>query len=138
MFERLAEIERRYDELERLIVDPAVIANRREFAKLAKERSQLEETVACWRERRHVSRDGDAGPHPYLHGDGGRPARGGGRRGRPRRQGPPYRRLPLVGPGGAERQHDGLRRPRDAPSDRARRHLPGREVAAQEQGEGPQ
>src|SRR5437762_3120259 len=59
MFERLAEIERRYDELERLIVDPAVIANRREFAKLAKERSQLEETVACWRERQHVSRDVD-------------------------------------------------------------------------------
>jgi len=57
MFERLAEIERRYDELERQIVDPAVIANRREFAKLAKERAQLEETVARWRDRQRLVRD---------------------------------------------------------------------------------
>ena len=54
MFDRLAEVERRYDELERLVSDPGVIANRREFAKLAKERSQLEETVTTWRERRRV------------------------------------------------------------------------------------
>ena len=51
MFDRLAEIERRYQELERLVADPAVIANRREYARLAKERSQLEPTVACWRAR---------------------------------------------------------------------------------------
>jgi peptide chain release factor 1 len=57
MFDRLAEIERRYDELERQIVDPAVIANRREFAKLAKERAQLEETVARWRDRQRLARD---------------------------------------------------------------------------------
>jgi peptide chain release factor 1 len=57
MFERLAEIERRYDDLERQVADPAVIANRREFAKIAKERSQLEETVARWRERQRVARD---------------------------------------------------------------------------------
>src|SRR5262245_5475209 len=57
MFERLAEIERRYEELERLVADPGVIANRREYAKLAKERSQLVETVTRWRERRHVARD---------------------------------------------------------------------------------
>ncbi len=57
MFERLAEIERRYTELERLVADPAIIANRREFATLARERSQLEETVACWRERQRVERD---------------------------------------------------------------------------------
>jgi peptide chain release factor 1 len=42
MFDRLAEVERRYEELERLVADPSVIANRREFAKVAKERSQLE------------------------------------------------------------------------------------------------
>ena len=59
MFERLAEIERRYEELERLIADPTVIANRREFAKLAKERAQLEETVVRWRERQRVARDLD-------------------------------------------------------------------------------
>jgi len=57
MFDRLAEIERRYDDLERQIADPAVIANRREFAKLAKERAQLEETVARWRDRQRIARD---------------------------------------------------------------------------------
>ena len=57
MFDRLAEIERRYEELERLVADPAVIANRREFAKLAKERAQLEETVARWRDRQRLARD---------------------------------------------------------------------------------
>ena len=34
MLERLQEVERRYEELERLVADPAVIANRREFASL--------------------------------------------------------------------------------------------------------
>jgi len=57
MFERLADVERRYEELERLVSDPQVIANRREFAKLARERAQLEETVACWRERQRVARE---------------------------------------------------------------------------------
>jgi peptide chain release factor 1 len=54
MFDRLAEIERRFEDLERLVVDPAVIADRREFAKLARERSQLEETVRVFRERRRL------------------------------------------------------------------------------------
>ena len=57
MLDRLAEIERRYEELERLVADPTVIANRREFAKLARERAQLEETVTCWRARRRVADD---------------------------------------------------------------------------------
>jgi len=57
MFDRLAEIERRYEELERLVADPAVIANRREFANLARERAQLEETVTTWRERRRLAQD---------------------------------------------------------------------------------
>jgi len=60
MLDRLADIERRYEELERLVADPTVIANRREFAKLARERSQLEETVARWRERQHVAREVEA------------------------------------------------------------------------------
>jgi len=54
MFDRLAEIERRFEELERLVVDPAVIADRREFAKLARERSQLEETVRVYSERKRL------------------------------------------------------------------------------------
>src|SRR5690242_15748312 len=56
MFERLAEIERRYEELERLVADPDVIANRREFAKLAKDRSQLAVMVTAWRDRRRLAR----------------------------------------------------------------------------------
>ena len=55
MFDRLREIERRFEELERQVADPAVIANRREFARLAKERAQLEETVVAWRERQRVA-----------------------------------------------------------------------------------
>jgi peptide chain release factor 1 len=57
MFDRLKEVERRYEELERQVADPAVIANRREFAKLAKERAQLEETVVRWRDRQRLARD---------------------------------------------------------------------------------
>ena len=55
MFDRLREIERRYQELEQQVADPAVIANRREFARLAKERAQLEETVVAWRERQRLA-----------------------------------------------------------------------------------
>ena len=64
MFDRLAEIERRYEELERLVVDPAVIADRREFAKLARERSQLQETVEGFRERRRL--DAELSEHRAL------------------------------------------------------------------------
>ena len=59
MFDRLREIERRFEELERQVADPAVIANRREFARLAKERAQLEETVVAWRERQRVAAELD-------------------------------------------------------------------------------
>jgi peptide chain release factor 1 len=59
MLERLQEIERRYEELERLVVDPAVIANRREFAALSRERSGLEETIRLFRERKQLVQDVD-------------------------------------------------------------------------------
>jgi len=57
MFDRLAEVERHYEELERLVSDPAVLADRRRYIALAKERAQLEETVTCWRARRRVADD---------------------------------------------------------------------------------
>src|SRR5262245_35223251 len=57
MLERLAEIERRYEELERLVADPAIIANRREYAKVARERSQLAPVVEGYRERQRLERD---------------------------------------------------------------------------------
>jgi peptide chain release factor 1 len=59
MFDRLAEVERRFEELERQVADPNVIANRREFARVAKERSQLEETVLCWRARQRLAQEID-------------------------------------------------------------------------------
>ena len=54
MLDRLAEIERRFDELERLVVDPEVIADRHRYATLARERAQLQELVACSRERQQL------------------------------------------------------------------------------------
>ena len=73
MFDRLAEIERRFEELERLVVDPAVIADRREFAKLARERSQLEETVRVYHERKRL--DAEVTEHRGLVDDGDRELR---------------------------------------------------------------
>ncbi len=54
MYDKLAAVERRYGELEGLLVSPEVIANRKEFAKLAKERSDLEEIVRAFREWKDV------------------------------------------------------------------------------------
>ena len=49
MFDKLAAVEGRYVDLERLLTSPDVIANRKEFAKLAKERSGLEQIVHTYR-----------------------------------------------------------------------------------------
>jgi peptide chain release factor 1 len=57
MLERLKDVARRYEELERLIADPAVLANPRELAKVGKERAQLEELVVRYREWEHVQRE---------------------------------------------------------------------------------
>jgi peptide chain release factor 1 len=57
MLERLAELERRFEELERLVVDPEVLQNRREYATLARERAQIEETVLAYRERQRLERE---------------------------------------------------------------------------------
>ena len=55
MLQKLEEVDRRYTELELLLVDPSVLGNRKDFAKLAKERSDLEELVRCYREWKHLS-----------------------------------------------------------------------------------
>jgi peptide chain release factor 1 len=57
MLERLAEIERRYEELERLVSDPALTADRREYTRMARERAQLAETVEAYRRRQRLERD---------------------------------------------------------------------------------
>jgi len=57
MLERLAETERRFEELERLVADPAVLADHRGLTKLARERSQLEEVVTGYRERKRLAQE---------------------------------------------------------------------------------
>jgi peptide chain release factor 1 len=55
MLQKLEEVDRRYAELELLLVDPSVLGNRKDFAKLAKERSDLEQIVQCYREWKRLS-----------------------------------------------------------------------------------
>ena len=49
MFAKLAAVEERYVELESLLASPDVIANRKEFTKLSKERSGIEQIVHTYR-----------------------------------------------------------------------------------------
>jgi len=49
MFDKLAAVEARFVELEELLVSPDVIGNRKEFTKLSKERSGLEQIVHSYR-----------------------------------------------------------------------------------------
>jgi peptide chain release factor 1 len=57
MLEKLAEVERRYAELEALLSDPQLLGNQREYSKIAKERADLEEVVSCYREWRKVEQE---------------------------------------------------------------------------------
>ena len=50
MLDKLAEVEKRYTQLETLLNDPGLLGGQREYAKVAKERSELEEIVARYRE----------------------------------------------------------------------------------------
>jgi peptide chain release factor 1 len=61
MLEKLEAVERRYRELEGLLGDPDVIANRREYARLAKEHADLSELVSGYREWRRVQVEIDEG-----------------------------------------------------------------------------
>ncbi len=55
MLQKLEDVERRYVELEEALVAPAVIANRKEYARLGKERADLEEIVRRYREWKKLS-----------------------------------------------------------------------------------
>ncbi|HZA57473.1 MAG TPA: peptide chain release factor 1 [Candidatus Udaeobacter sp.] len=57
MLDKLAEVEKRYEELERLMSDPQLLVQQREYSKMAKERSELEEIVARYREWRKVEKE---------------------------------------------------------------------------------
>ena len=57
MLDKLAEVEKRYMELEKMMSDPQLLGQQREYSKLAKERAELEEIVTCYRESRKVERE---------------------------------------------------------------------------------
>jgi peptide chain release factor 1 len=57
MLDKLAEVERRYSELEALMSDPELFGNQREYSKIAKERADLEEMVSCYREWRKIEQE---------------------------------------------------------------------------------
>src|SRR6185295_15254419 len=57
MREKLAEVEKRYEELESLMLDSNITANRKEYARVSKERSDLEQIVADFREWKKVEAD---------------------------------------------------------------------------------
>jgi peptide chain release factor 1 len=57
MLDKLAEVEKRYMELEEMMSDPQLLNQQREYSKLAKERSELEEIVGCFREWRKVEHE---------------------------------------------------------------------------------
>jgi peptide chain release factor 1 len=59
MLQKLEDVERRYVDLEQALVDTQVIANRKEYARVAKEHADLETLVHCFREWRKVSAEID-------------------------------------------------------------------------------
>jgi peptide chain release factor 1 len=57
MLDKLAEVEKRYVELEAMMSDPQLLGQQREYSKLAKERAELEEIVNCFRDWRKVEQE---------------------------------------------------------------------------------
>ena len=56
MLDKLAEVEKRYMELEQMMSDPQLLGQQREYSKLAKERSDLESIVTCLQAWRKVAK----------------------------------------------------------------------------------
>ena len=54
MFEKLEAVEKRYEELTKMIADPEVIANQAEWQKLMKEHANIEEVVLKFREYKKI------------------------------------------------------------------------------------
>jgi len=57
MLDKLQDVERRYVDLEDRLIDPALAGSRTDFARLAKERAELEPIVAAYREWKTVTQD---------------------------------------------------------------------------------
>ena len=56
MFEKLEAVEKRYEELTKMIADPEVISNQAEWQKLMKEHASIEDVVAKFREYKKVKK----------------------------------------------------------------------------------
>ena len=56
MFEKLEAVEKRYEELTKMIADPEVISNQSEWQKLMKEHASIEDVVAKFREYKKVKK----------------------------------------------------------------------------------
>jgi peptide chain release factor 1 len=69
MFQRIKDIEKRYEELETLLSDSAVIANRTEYQKLAKEHSDLAPLIEAFREYEKTGRQLDEAQQMLREGD---------------------------------------------------------------------
>jgi peptide chain release factor 1 len=54
MFEKIEELERRYQELEALLADPAVIGNQVEFRKLSREHAELSSLIEAYRRYKKI------------------------------------------------------------------------------------
>ncbi|MBN2493574.1 MAG: peptide chain release factor 1 [Deltaproteobacteria bacterium] len=70
MFAKLEEVESRYEELGRLLQDPAVYSDPARLQKIARERKGLEEIVACFRSFRKVEKDIRGNQELVREGDG--------------------------------------------------------------------
>ena len=57
MFQKLEDVEKRYEELNKLISDPEIIANQNEWKKLMKEHSSIEDVVNKFREYKSVQKN---------------------------------------------------------------------------------
>ncbi len=60
MFKRLQEIEKRYDEIGRLLASGEALSDMENFTRLAKEQAELEEIVACYRSYKKTKEEMDA------------------------------------------------------------------------------
>ena len=57
MHEKLAEVERRYEELNVLLSDPEVVSDHTKYSSYAKEHAELGEVVKCFRELQKVQKE---------------------------------------------------------------------------------
>lgn len=57
MIEKLAEVEKRYEQLEQMLSDPQLLSQQKEYSRVAKERAELEELVSCYREWKRTEQE---------------------------------------------------------------------------------